>query len=205
MTGEELKTLADDILDNNADWSDDHFLVLLNIAKTKVESLRMWQYLKKVTTISSTALPADFAEDYKVMIGTSIECLPVPFEENLVYSNYSNRYYIDWANLTINFLGTSSSGTKYLFYKRFTPAVTLLTSPEMPERFQPLLSYYAAEIHQQGTDSDDIFARMGPKNRLAAQELERAMKAWDNNIVMRAQNNQVGVADSNSELPLGQW
>lgn len=205
MTGTELKVIADDILDNNADWSDDHFLVLLNIAKTKVEELRLWQYLKKSTTITSSTLPTDFAEDYKVMIGTSIECFPVPFEEQLAYADSSNRYYIDWANLTINFLGTTSSGTKYLFYKRFTPDVTLLTSPEMPVRFQSLLAYYTAAIHSIGTDSDDIMARMSPANRQAAFELERAMKAWDQNIALRSVNNQVGVADSVTELPLGQW
>ena len=203
MTGLEIKTFAEGILDDNVSWSDEHFYVLLNIVKTKLEESRLWQFLKKSTTLSSSALPDDFAEDYKVLVGQDREFFPVSFEEQYAFRNTSGRYYIDWANLTINFLGTVPSGTKYLFYKRFTDEITESTSPVFPSRFHPLLAYYVASIHQGGTDSDDIFARMSPVNKQAAMELERAMKMWDTNIALRAQNNQVGVANSVNDIAVG--
>jgi hypothetical protein len=204
MTGLEIKEFAEGLLDNNVDWSDDHFYRLLNIAKTKLEEGRLWQYLKKSTILTSSSLPDDCAEDYKVLVGTGTEYFPVPFEEQYFYTNSSNRYYIDWANLTINFLGTVGAGSRYFFYKRFTPDIEEGTSPVFPTRFHPLLAYYVVAIHQTGTDSDDIFARMGPANKQAAIELERAMKSWDTSIAMRAQNNQVGVANTTSEVPIEQ-
>ena len=48
MIGSELKQLAEDILDGNVEWSDEFFYQLLNIAKVKLESKRMWQFLKKL-------------------------------------------------------------------------------------------------------------------------------------------------------------
>lgn len=208
MTGSEIKTLAENILDNNVDWSDDHFYQLLNIAKNRLEDMRSWQYLKKLNSsnqasTSAITLPTDFAEDIKVKVGTDAEYFPVPFEEYLAYRNVANRYYIDWANLTINLLGPVSSGTLYLFYKRFTSDITSGTSPVFPARFHPLLAYYVAALHQSGTDSDDIFARMAPVNKLMAFELERAMKNWDMSIASRAQNDQIGVANSQPEISLG--
>lgn len=208
MTGSEIKTFAEGILDNNVDWSDDHFYQLLNVAKTKLEEGRLWQYLKKLNSSNAASaspitLPSDFAEDYKIMNGLDTECFPVPFEEYPKYRNSSNRYYIDWANLTLNLLGTVKANTLYIWYKRFTPDIASGTSPVFPSRFHPLLAYYVAGIHQGGTDSDDIFARMSPINRAAGMELERAMRSWDTNIAMRAQNNQVGVADSMNEVSVG--
>lgn len=205
MTGAELKTFAEGLLDDNVSWSDDHFYQLLNIAKTKVEELKLWQYLKKLyqQTASSSliTLPSDFAEDYKVLVGTT-EYFPIAFEESTLSTSLSNRYYIDWANLQMKLLGNNISGTLSLFYKRFTDDITFVNSPSFPARFHPLLAYYVVAIHQSGTDSDDIMARMSPANRQAAFELERAMKSWDTAIALRAQNNQIGVADTINEYPI---
>jgi hypothetical protein len=201
MTGLQLKEFSESILDGIT-LDEDPFYQLLNIAKTKLEEERMWQYLKKLdssNTASSSAvtLPTDFAEDYKVTIGTSFECSPVPFEEQHIYASTSGVYYIDWSALTLKLLGSNiPSQTLYIFYKRFTPTLTEVTSPVFPERFHPLLSYFVAAYYQAGIDSDDVFARMAPENRLAALELQRAMRQWDSNIAMRAQNNQIGVANS---------
>lgn len=211
MTGAELKTLSESILDGLT-IDTDFYYQLLNIAKTKLEEQRLWQYLKKSTNpgvASSSAVDlgalGDFAEDYKVMVGTNNEYLPIPFEEKYAFAQSSGRYYIDWANEQLYLLGNNiPSSQLYIFYKRFTPDIAADTSPVFPDRFHPLLAYYVAAYYQAGVDSDDIFARMAPENRLAALELERAMKTWDSNIAMRAQNNQIGVANVNSEVPLSQ-
>jgi hypothetical protein len=209
MTGAEIKTLSESILDGET-IPEDFFYQLLNIAKTKLEEQRLWQYLKKVdssNTASSSVvtLPSDFAEEYKITIGTSDELSPVPFEEQHIYATASGRYFIDWANLTLKLLGNSiKSDTLYLFYKRFTPEVTSATSPVFPTRFHPLLGFYVAAYYQSGVDSDDVFARMAPENRLAAMELERAMKQWDSGIAMRAQDNTIGVAHSSPGVSIEQ-
>jgi hypothetical protein len=207
MTGSQIKEFTENVLDGLT-IDDDFFYQLLNIAKTKLEEQRIWQYLKKLdssNTASSTAisLPSDFAQDYRVLVGTSNEYLPVAFEEQHIYQNSSGRYFIDWANLTLKLLGSNiPSQTLYLYYKKFTPDIESDTSPVFPERFHPLLGYYVAAYYQSGVDSDDVFARMAPENRLAAIELERAMKMWDSSIAMRSQDNTIGVANSNAGIPL---
>lgn len=207
MIGEELKTFTESILDGQT-IDDDFFYQLLNIAKTKLEEQRVWQYLKKLdssNTVSSTAitLPSDFSQDYRVLIGTNSEYLPVPFEEQHIYARSSGRYFIDWSALTLKLLGTNiPSQTVYLYYKKFTPDITASTSPVFPSRFHPLLGYYVASYYQGGVDSDDIFARMSPVNRVAAMELQRSMETWDSSIAMRAQDNRIGVANSSGEVPL---
>lgn len=210
MTGAELKQMSEDILDSNADWSDEFYYQLLNIAKTKLEAKRLWQFLKKLddsNTASSSAitLPTDFAEEYKILVGTNHEYLPVPFEEQHIYARSSGRYFLDIANGTIKLLGsTIPNEILYIYYKRFTDDITSATSPVFPARFHPLLAFYVSAYYQGGVDSDDIFARMSPQNRLAAFELEQAMVAWDSALAMRSQNNQVGVANSDPGISLEQ-
>lgn len=207
MTGSELKELSENILDGLT-IDTDFYYQLLNIAKTKLEEQRLWQYLKKLNssnTASSTAvtLPSDFAEEYKIMVGSNFEYTPVSFEEQQSFRNSSGHYYIDWSALTLNLLGaTIPAQTLYIFYKRFTPDIAAATSPVFPERFHPILAYYVAAYYQAGVDSDDIFSRMAPENRLAALELERSMKQWDNSITLRAQDNRIGVANSDNGIPL---
>lgn len=210
MIGSEIKTFAEAVLDNNVDWSDEFFYQLLNIAKTKLEAKRLWQFLKKLdssNTASSSAitLPTDLSEEYKILVGTDTEYFPVPFEEQHIYRNSSNRYFLDMANLTIKLLGASiPSKTLYIYYKRFTDDITSSTSPVFPARFHFLLGFYVASIWQGNIDSDDIFARMSPQNRMAAIELENAMEQWDSNLAMRSQNNQVGVANTEVGIDLSQ-
>lgn len=210
MSGTQLKQLAEDILDGNVNWGDDFFYQLLNIAKTKLEQKRLWQFLKKLdssntASSSAIALPTDFSEEYKILVGTDTEYYPVPFEEQHIYRNSSNRYYLDMANSNLYLLGVNiPSKTLYIYYKRFTDDLTSSTSPVFPARFHPILAFYVASYFQGGVDSDDIFARMSPQNRLAAIELEQAMVSWDAALAMRSQNNQVGIANSEVGIELEQ-
>jgi hypothetical protein len=213
MTGSEIKTLAESILDNNVEWTDEFFYQLLNISKTKLEEMRLWQFLKKLDTSNSVAagnhyttgitVPTDFAEDYKVIVGSS-EYLPVPFEESYNERNSSCRYYIDFASGAIYVLGNSAGGTLQFFYKRFTPDIASTTSPVFPARFHPILAYFVAAYYEGGVDTDDIFARMSPVNQAAGNELLRAMIMWNTSISLRMQNDRVGMQDGgDKETPLG--
>ena len=212
MTGADLYTQTTDILDGVMIDSN-FFYQLLDIAKVKLEEKRLWQYLKKLdssNTVSSgnnyataIALPSDFAEDYKVLVGTNTEIFPVPFEEQHLYRNSAHTYYIDVANSNMYVLGNINGGTLYLYYKRFTDAITSSTSPVFPARFHPLLAFYVASYYQNGIDTDDIFAKMSPVNRGAALELEESMISWDTSLKMRSQNDRIGVSDSEPSIFLG--
>lgn len=207
-TGAEIKQFAENVLDNNVEWDVDFFYQLLNIAKNKLEQKRLWQYLKKLNssnTASSSAitLPADFSEEYKILVGTDTEYFPVPFEEQHIHRNSSNRFYLDIANSNLYLLGASiPSKTVYIYYKRFTDDITSSTSPAFPARFHFLLGFYVASLWQGNIDSDDIFARMSPANRMAAIELENSMELWDSGLALRAQGNQIGVAGVNVGISL---
>lgn len=205
MTGQEILDFTTTILDG-LELDDDTFYPLLNIAKTNVEEIKVWRYLIKlntptaVSTGSSVALPSDFAEDYKVLVGTRREFFPVRYEDQHQYEDVSFRYYIDLSNETINFLGNFASDTLYFYYKRFTPEIAAGTEPVFPERFHRLLAFYVAGYYQNGVDADDVFARMAPENKIAAQTLLRSMQNWDTRLSARAQNNQVGVVNSVSDV-----
>lgn len=212
MTGSDLKTQAESILDGET-IPTDFFYQLLNIAKTKLEEQRVWQYLKKLDSSNTASsgnnyttgftLPTDFAQDYKLKVGLDTEYFPVSFEDQHVYRNSSHRYYLDIGGNKFYLLGNGVGGTIYFFYKRFTDDLTSSTSPVFPTRFHPILAFYVAAYYQMGVDSDDVFARMSPQNRSAAQELQNAMISWDFSLSLRSQNNQVGVANSQPEVVIG--
>ncbi len=204
MTGDELKTLAESIEDGQV-FDDDLFYSLLEIAKTNLESERFWQYLLALDDSNvapsgnssvGISLPADFAEDYKLLVGTDAEYFPVRFEEQHLYRNASRRYYLDLANEQYFLLGNVKSDTIYFYYKKFTPAITENTSPLFPVRFHPILAFMVVGYHQTGVDSDDLFARMGPVNRAEALAIKNSMISWDTNLAMRAQNDTVGMHGS---------
>lgn len=208
MIGSALYQTTTDILDGEV-INEDFFYILLNIAKTRLEEMRAWNYLKKLDDSNSgstslVSLPIDFARDYKVLVGDT-EYIPVPFEEQHLYRNSSNRYYIDYANLQYKLLGTPKSDTIYFYYLRFTPDITSATAPVFPERFHPLLAFLVAGYYQAGVDSDDLYARMSPENKAQAIQLQQAMVMWDNNLSARERNNRVGVANSEPYTDLSQW
>lgn len=206
MIGSELYALTTDILDGEI-MNEDFFYQLLNIAKTNLEELRAWNFLKKLDesetgNTSPKSLPTDFGRDYKVLVGTQ-EYIPVPFEDK--HQGGSYRYYLDVANGTYNLLGTPKSEPVYFFYLRFTPELGAEDAPVFPERFHKLLAFYVAGYYQNGVDADDLFARMSPENKAQALTLQRSMVSWDANLSARARNNQIGVAQSEPLNDLSQW
>lgn len=214
MTGEQLKEFTESILDGLT-LDEDLFYNLLNIAKNKREEKRPWQMLRKLDSTktassgnnysTSKAMPTDERYEYKLMLGTSIELFPVNFEEQIMHRNSANRYYNDRANEVYYILGNvGQAATLHRFYIRTTPDIAAATSPVWPIRFHPLLAFEVAGYYQNGVDADDIFARMSPENKLAARELEIAMTTWDTNLTLRAQNDRVGVANSEPEVDLSQ-
>lgn len=208
MTGQEIKDLAEEILDDS--MTDELFLGYLNTAKDIIEDSRDWEFLKALDTSNTASsgtknLPDAFRKDRKMLIGAGFtEYWPVSFEEQHLYRNTSRRYYVDYSANTFELLGNIGvTGTIYLYYLKSTPDITLSTSPVWPERFGRILAYMVAAYVMGGVDADDVFARLSPENKLVGMQLLNSMILWDTNLKVRAKNNRLAVADTEPELSLG--
>lgn len=202
MTGLEIKTMANSILDDTIEET--LFYQLLNVAKNRVEEMRPWQFLKVVDTTQTAStgdnyltmktLPTDFRYDYKMFVGDDYtEYLPIPFELRKAYKDSAKCYYIDLANSQFAICGTvSTGGTINLYYIKTTPDVAEGTSPIWPARFHSLLAYMVAGYFMMGVDTDDLYARMSTENKMAAKEIKRSMVMWDAHLKGRTLNHQTG-------------
>lgn len=198
MTGEELKTMAESLIDDSID--EVLFYQLLNVAKTKLEEKKDWEYLKTFDDSNSVDsstnyltmfdLPERFRSVAKLYLGDDSEYLRgVQFEERAAYRNTAS-YYIDYANEKFALTGSyQNEKTINMFYLRYTEKIESGTSPIFPERFHEILSFMVAGYYTGGVDADDIYARMSPAHKYAAQELELSMNMWDNKIKLNSIDN----------------
>jgi len=194
MNGDEIKTLAESILDQTIE--DTFFYSIVNILKDRREDMRPYMFLRKLdttksATTSAQALPTDFRIDRKLVIGTT-EYQPIRFEDQHLYLNQSGVYFVDYANNTFTILG-NPTGAVYFYYIKTTPEITETVGPVWPDRFAPLLAFDVAGYIMNGNDADDIFARMSPENKGQAIALEKAMEAWDTNLQIRSQGGRLGM------------
>jgi len=190
-TGQDIYTLVEQLVHDlpPQTW----FIAALNAAKDRIESERDWEFLKKYDssktrsagdTISSTkALPTDFARPLKVTVGTATSSFNlIPFEEREVYKDEEGAYVIDYGNSTFAFTGTcQTAGTIKMFYLRFTPDVSLSTSPVWPDRFHRVLALDVAKqwfYQDQGEREFSWSSEMDAEAKL----LKDAMVAWDERI-----------------------
>lgn len=216
MTGEELIELASEIAED--DIPEAFAIQGLNVAKNKREDARPWAFLKTLdssktaspgdTWQTSKALPDNFRRDYRMLVGTSFEYFPIPFEQRIAYKDAFGRYVIDLANEVYYLTGRIGvAATIYLHYLKTTTEFSAanLETPEIlvwPERFQPLLAFDLAGMFQGGVDFDAVSARMSPFNRQMAKDLEDAMTSWDTQLQLRAMNDSYG-GFGDAGMPLG--
>lgn len=200
MNGSELKTFAENIIDDTIDQ--DLFIDLLNNAKDYVESLRDWEILKKIDTSKSTAagdtyttakaLPTDFLSPRTVFIGTlKYEGIPMELRER--YKSSGARFYIDYANNNLYITGSSQTGqtitTTYIYKTTDWTAANLASlEPVYPDKFHKLLGFAVAEIHSGAIDVDDIQMRQNQFQNKHAQILLTSMEMWDNRLKLNAMN-----------------
>lgn len=208
LTGAEIKTLTESILDDTVD--DVLFYQLLNVAKDTLEDERAWAYLKKLDATktaeqgrdytTSIALPSDWRRTYKLMVGKDYKYMQVPFDEQHLWRFNGNRFCVDVANESYYLLGTvGASDTIYHYYIKQTDVLDADTAPSMPARFHTILAFIVAGYVMMGVDADDIFARMSPENKIMAQTIKASMIAWDTQLQMDSQNNSIQV----DEAPVG--
>lgn len=213
MTGQDLYDFFSTLVDDS-DLDIDNFLVLVNVAKDRREDVRPWQYLKKLdssktasvgdTYLTAKALPTDWRYDYKLYIGTEIEAKPVPFEQQHIFKNSPNYYFVDVASGNYYLTGSqNSSKTIYNFYIKTTADITASTSWSAPSRFHPLLAFDVAGFFMNGIDADDIYRGMAPEQKAAALLLDHSMIAWDTSLKMRSMNNSFAGGPEDTSVPLG--
>lgn len=209
MTGTQIKQMAENILDG--DTIDEVFFYnVLNSAKDQIEDSRPWMFLRKLDTGttavagSALSLPTDWRMTWKLYVGQDQQYIQVPFDQLHLYRNETHRFVVDVASGTYTILGTvGGSNTVYHYYLKTTDDVTSDTSPVWPARFHPILAYYVAGYVQMGVDSDDLFARMAPENKVQAQSLLSSMERWDSNLQMREQNGQIAIDNTQPVFDLG--
>lgn len=209
MTGAEIKSMSESILDGDT-IEEVFFYNVLNSVKNLIEDSRPWMFLRKLDTsanaIAGTAitLPTDWRMTWKLYVGQDQLYTQIPFDQQHLYRNEGRRFIVDVASGTYTLLGTiGNSANVYHYYIKTTDDVTASTSPVFPTRFHPILAYYVAGYIQMGVDSDDLFARMAPENKVQAQTLLSAMERWDSNLQLREQNGRLDMGDEVPVFNLG--
>ncbi len=195
MNGADLKTMTEGLIDDTIEVT--LFYQLLNIARVKLEEKKDWEYLKtydasnsvssSTTYLTSFSLPTRFRSVAKLYVGDDSDnsYVGVMFEERQKYQDSGSKYYIDYANDNFSVMGNfDEGGTIHMFYLQYGEDVEEATEPTFPDRFQPILAFMVAGYYTAGVDADDIYARMSPAHRFAAEELRISMNAWDNKLKM---------------------
>lgn len=211
MTGAELYTMVDTILDDSPD--EVLFYTLLNAAKNRIESTRPWMMLRaldstQTATIgnnssTSRALPTAWRRTYKLMVGSDVRFEQVPFDEQHLWRNSSGRFCVDVANSVYYLLGTwGAADTIYHYYIKTTSGIEAATSPVWPSEFHPILAYEVASYIMAGVDADAEFARMAGPNQAAAQALLESMTSWDTELQLAAQGGRAQVEGETMGLNL---
>lgn len=201
MTGtnliEQFETLIDDTLDSVASYQ------LLNNAKNIIENERDWEYLKKWDTLTLSSgytytLPSDCNRIIKVVIDDKILTHQVPLADKHSVEGIDNAFYVDYVNKTITF-GNTPVATPELFYLRETPDIDDDTEPEIPEKFQSVLTYKMAQIWY-SIDAGEKARAWDDRWDIYYNTTLGSMRLWDAKIKQQILNNQ---NDHNSASGIG--
>jgi hypothetical protein len=204
MTGQELKTFVETIVDSNID--DEAFLVLLNTAKDKLEGERDWSFLQVLDSsqsATSSAIPLPTTIPYSRTLSLYVGSIPyhqIPFEQSKMLANSAQRWYLDLRNSCYYILG-NAQGTINHFYIWKTPDLTLATSPVFDSRYHKILAFECAELFyaldggERGRSWDDKWA-------IQKRVLKNAMVDWDVALNRRASENAVPI-DYEPEISVG--
>lgn len=193
MTGQEILDQFENIVDDDIDPT--FGLFLMNAAKDEVEGGYDWNFNRGIdisktisagdTYLSTKALPTDFLAPRKLYVTGDINPWNlIPYEEIYRYKDIYKRWYIDHLNRVFALCGGSNpvGATIQLFYARFSPAITLTTSPVWPETFHAYLPFKMAEMYKSGIDGEEVNFRMSPSNLRIASDILRSFRLWDAKI-----------------------
>lgn len=136
--------MVDDVLDT------DYTYQLLNDAMNEVESMAVWEILKRSTsfTATSTTLPTRFQRVlYLVDSSGYTEYKQIPFEQKDIYNATGYTFYIDHGNNTLYVLDNNASITKNLYYTQYSADLTSSDTWGFPAWCHSILPYKMAEIY----------------------------------------------------------
>ncbi len=202
MIGSELIAKFNLFTEDSTELSAAEELALLNAKYYYLCSLKSYEFLKKSATgITSTTVPyitmptdfSHFAENNQsasdgdapkvIFVGSSNRPYKiVNFSDRRQYRDQDGYAYLDVVNSRIYFTKQPISAETYEFdYICVPAALTLLTSPIFPERFQYVLPYMMAVdsfIIQQYPKAQSY----APENQSKADDLLENLDLWNGNL-----------------------
>lgn len=215
MIGSELKTFVESLIDDTIEET--LFYSLLNIAKDRLEDEIEWEILKTWdksvawnpgdSYLTEKNLPSNFRSMYAdgvIYLGEDNPYFSVPYKDIYKYRNSANKYSIDYKNNKLHIIGAEAiSCSIYIPYLETTADITETTEWSFPSRFHKILGLRVAAYYTSGVDADDLYARMSPAHRLAAQELENGLKKWNTRLALMAMDNSSAPFIQNGYNPNG--
>jgi len=205
-TDEEIKDFMVDVLLDGEDPGDGIY-DLLTLAKDLIESEMELEITKVIDTSNSTtgnesyttnpiSLPSDFLtpRTRRALWVNELELFQVPIEQRELYKYDQSKFYIDYANNELYFLGEQVSGQMVtLAYNKFTPDIDGDgTNCVWPVKFRKLIAYTASIMELEGIDADDINLSLALGQSKIAGRLWKAMQYWDHKLKVAAMGGRAG-------------
>lgn len=206
MTGEQLTTLITG-LNGGATIDATLLAILTQTGQAVLEAERDWMVLRKTSTSKSastsntwqTAIDistitdfSHFLDDNQIVLfdsasNTKEYYRQVPWDRRLEYKDVSGTFVYDANTKNVYLNGVVPfSGTLYINYVSSSTLIDLTSASTIwalfPERFHPLLGFYAVGIHKGAVDYDSINKQMLPENRAAMLALKNGMEKWDDKM-----------------------
>ena len=147
MTAAQIVTkftnMVDDVLDT------DYTYQLLNDAMNEVESMAVWEILKRSTSFTgtSTSLPTRFQRVLTIVDSSGyVDYKQIPFEQKDMYISTGFTFYINYSDSTINIL-QNNGVTKNVYYSIYSADLTSGDTWGFPAWCHSILAYKMAEIY----------------------------------------------------------
>lgn len=209
MIGTSLNTLITG-LNGGASIDATLLAILVQTGQAVLEAERDWMVLRKTNTSKSvttgntwqTAIDistitdfSHFLDDNQIVLFDGVNqktyYRQVPWDRRLEYKDVSGTFVYDANNQDVYLNGTIPySGTLYINYVSSSTLVDIASASAIwalfPERFHPLLAFYAVGIFKGAVDYDSINKQMLPENRATLMALKDAMEKWDNKMQLSA-------------------
>lgn len=162
MTGSEIITKFRNMVDDQLD--EDFEYELLHDAKDEIESMAVWEILKRKTTFTglSVAIPSKMNSLLRISENDDYtQYQQIPIEDQDIYVDQSYTYYIDFQNNVIQLTDSQSTATKNVFYTIWSDDITADTSWVFPSNFHAAIPikmaelYYLSDSGERGRSWDD--------------------------------------------------
>lgn len=183
MTAEQMVTKFINMVDDELDT--DFTYQLLNDAMNEVESEKVWEKLKGSTTFTatSTALPTRFQNILSVVDSNLTEYLHIAMEDQKMYANQNNVYYIDYAADTLNLL-QSPNATVTVFYTFFSEDLAEGDTWSFPSWCHSIIPYKMAEIYY-AADAGEKSRAWDDRWAAQYQRMLNRMFTWDDRLKVK--------------------